>query len=177
MAEFGIINNEINIIYNIKNEDRIRGKIRIFGGNFVKNNKNKCILIIDAKEYELMEEFNINHKEKIEIKLIVIHNITDMSDMFSGCSSLLYLPDISKWNTNNITDMSYMFNQCSSLSKLPDISKWNTNNVTNMSYMFGGCLSLSILPKISKINTSNVTVMSYIFSECSSLISLLDIYK
>ena len=32
-----------------------------------------------------------------------------------------------------------MFSECSSLTSLPDISKWNTNNVTNMSGMFIGC--------------------------------------
>ena len=52
--------------------------------------------------------------------------------MFNNCSSLLSLPDISKWNTNNVTDMSFMFVNCSSLSSLPDISKWNTNNVTDV---------------------------------------------
>ena len=52
-------------------------------------------------------------------------NVTDMNNIFNSCSSLLSLPNISKWNTNNVTDISYMFNWCSSLSSLPDISKWN----------------------------------------------------
>ena len=56
--------------------------------------------------------------------------------MFSWCSSLSSLPDISNWNTNNVTNMSEMFNGCSSLSSLPDISNWNTNNVTNISGIF-----------------------------------------
>ena len=60
-------------------------------------------------------------------------------------SSLIKLPDISKWNTNNINNMSCMFRECSSLSSLPDISKWNTNNVRNMSHMFCKCSSLSSL--------------------------------
>ena len=88
MAEFEITIDEITIIYNIKKSQRKEGKIRIFGENFVKNNKNKCKIIIDGKEYELMEEFNINIEERIEIKLIEISKITDMSYMFSGCSSL-----------------------------------------------------------------------------------------
>ena len=46
-----------------------------------------------------------------------------MSFMFSGCKSLLSLPDISKWNTNKVTNMSNMFENCSSLSSLPNISK------------------------------------------------------
>ena len=51
-------------------------------------------------------------------------------------------------NTTNVTDMSYMFSYCSSLNNLPDISKWNTTNVTNMSFMFYNCKSLNNLPDI-----------------------------
>ena len=58
--------------------------------------------------------------------------------MFSYCSSLQSLPDISKWDTKNVTNMSYMFDNCSSLQSLPDISEWDTKNVTNMSDMFNG---------------------------------------
>ena len=56
----------------------------------------------------------------------IFTNVTDMSYMFYGCSSLILLPDISKWDTKNVTDMSDIFNECSSLISLPDISKWDT---------------------------------------------------
>ena len=59
-----------------------------------------------------------------------------MNYIFSYCSSLSSLPDISKWNTSNVTGMSGMFFGCSSLSSLPDISKWDINIVTDMSEMF-----------------------------------------
>ena len=49
MVEFENINDEITILYNIKKSQRKKGKIRIFGTNFVKNNKNKCKIIIDGK--------------------------------------------------------------------------------------------------------------------------------
>ena len=88
MAEFEITIDEIIILYNIKSEDIEKGKISIFGKDFVENNKNKCKIIIDGKEYELMEELNIKNEERIEIKLIEISKITDMSYMFRGCSSL-----------------------------------------------------------------------------------------
>ena len=151
---------EINIIYDIKGKN----KIKIFGAEFVKNNKNLCKMIIDNKEYEITKEYKVknNSKNKLKIKLKGIDNVTNMSFMFSGCKSLLSLPDISKLNTNNITNMSLMFALCSSLSSLPDISKWNINNVTNISYMFCLCSSLSSLPDISKWNTSKVTNMEYI---------------
>ena len=40
---------EINIIYDIKEKN----SINIFGSKFVENNKNKCKMIIDNKEYKL----------------------------------------------------------------------------------------------------------------------------
>ena len=127
----------INIIYDInkKNRDKI---INIFGYDFVKNNKNKCKMIIDNMEYEITNKYNIkNYKyNRLSIKLKGIKKISDMSYMFNRCESLSSLPDISKWITNNVNNMSHMFSWCSSLSSLPDISKWITNNVTNMSYMF-----------------------------------------
>ena len=86
-------------------------------------------MIIDNEEYQLKEKYNIKsfNNNKMKIKLKGINNVTDMSFMFHGCSSLLSLPDISKLNTNNVTDMNFIFGECSSLSSLPDISKWNTN--------------------------------------------------
>ena len=65
--------------------------------------------------------------------------------MFYGCSSLLSLPDISKWNTDNVDSIKYMFYECSSLSSLPDISKWNTDNEPDMNDMFNGCLNTVFL--------------------------------
>ena len=64
------------------------------------------------------------------------YNINDMCKMFSGCSSLISLPDISNWNTSSVNNMSYIFNGCSSIISLPDLSKWNTSNVEDISYIF-----------------------------------------
>ena len=95
-------------------------------------------MIIDNKEYEITEKFNAR-TNKLQIKLNGINNITNMSYMFNKCSSLLSLPDISKWKINNVNDMSYMFYNCSSLISLPDISKWNTKNVTDINHIFIYC--------------------------------------
>ena len=45
-----------------------------------------------------------------------------MNFMFNGCTSLYSLPDISQWNTNNVTDMNNMFYGCSKCLK-PNVSK------------------------------------------------------
>ena len=39
------------------------------------------------------------------------NNVTNMSDMFSGCSSLKEL-NLSNFNTKNVIDMSRMFSEC-----------------------------------------------------------------
>jgi len=171
---------EINIIYKVKEDDN---EIKMFDSDFVERNKNKCKIICDGIEEELKEKKEIytswfgTRIDKLEIKLKGILNITDMHDMFSGCSSLKSLPDISKWNISNATNLSGMFSECISLSSLPNISRWNISNVTNISYMFRGCASFSSLPDISKWNTSNVTNMMGLFYGCSLLLSLPDISK
>ena len=72
-----------------------------------------------------------------------------MAEIFLNCSSLFFLPDISKWNTNKVIDIRYLFFGCSSLFSLPDISKWNINNVTNACLMLTNCISLISLPDLS----------------------------
>ena len=100
-----------------------------------------------------------------------ISNVEDMSGLFSGCSTLISLPDISKWNITNCKDMHNLFDGCSSLASLPDISIWNTSKVINISNLFKGCSSLISLPNISKWNMNNLHYMDNVFNECSSLIS------
>ena len=45
--------------------------------------------------------------------------------------------------------MNYVFTDCSSLKSLPDISKWNTSNVEHTKCLFKNCSSLKLLPDIS----------------------------
>ena len=174
--------NEMTIIYNIKNKN----EIKLFGREFIKNNKNNCKIIIENKEQDIIEYLVINekikNKEKLEIKLKEIKTITNMSHMFGddkndGCDELLSLPDIDKWDMKNVTNMSYIFSFCKSLSSLPDISKWNISNVKDMSGMFKFCKSLLSLPDISKWDTKNVINISNMFCGCTSLLKLPDISK
>ena len=46
--------------------------------------------------------------------------------------------------------MNDLFKGCSSLMSLPDISKWNINNVKNKNDLFDGCISLTLLHKKKK---------------------------
>ena len=171
------INSNITIKYKI--EENIE-KIKLFGIDFVKENKNNCDIIYNDKIYELTDSFNkeeLKANDIIEIKLTGIDNITNMVSMFQSCSSLLSIPDIYKWNTVNVNNMSKLFFGCSSILELPDISNFNTINVIDMSNMFSGCRTLKSLPDISNWNTSNVINMNGMFCGCSELLNLPEINK
>ena len=167
----------IRLKYKLNEENN--KKIKIFGNKFVENNKNRCKFIFQEKIYELQEYLNISNlkSKNLEIILIGIENIKDMSYMFYECTSFLSSPNFSKWDTSSVINMSYMFYKCNSLISLPDISKWNTSNVYNMSYMFYECFSLKTLPDISNWDTSFTTNIRFIFCNCSSLEVLPDISK
>ena len=140
--------NGIEITYKINEIAFKENKIKLFGADFVKNNKGKCMIIYDGKRLELTEYLEIQKIDNtITIKLIGINNITNMRHMFYVCKNFISIEirNISNWNTSKVTDMSCMFAGCQSLTSLPDISKWNTENVTNMECMFQSCTSLVLL--------------------------------
>ena len=95
--------------------------------------------------------------------------VTDMSSMFSDCSSLTSL-NLFNFNTSKVTNMGSMFYGCSGLTSL-NVSKFNTSAVTNMSAMFFRCSGLTSL-NLSNFNTSKVTNMGRMFDGCSKLTSL-----
>ena len=160
---------EITIIYKkINGED----KIRIFGKEFVENNGNKCKIIYKGKNYKLEQYFEIpNGEDILEIKLVGLNGVTNISYMFSNCEALKSIKDISNLKVDKVTNISHLFSYCQSLESLPDISSWNTSNITDMSDLFSNCILIKSLPDISNWDTSNVTNMSYMLFNCESLSS------
>ena len=67
--------------------------------------------------------------------------VTDMSYMFTNCSSLLLL-DLSQFNTVKVADMSNMFSGCSQTNTIYVSALWNTSNVTSSSNMFDKCTNI-----------------------------------
>ena len=107
---------------------------------------------------KLIDNLDIQPK-KIFNNIIYIHSI------FEGCSSLISIPDLSKWDTKYVINMKSLFNGCSSLILLPDLSKWDTKYANNMDSMFNGCSSLISLPDLSKWNTKINIITGYIKME------------
>ena len=92
-------NDEVRIFYKI---DGGKDEIKILDGNFVKNNKDKCKIIYENKEYELEEFFDAKEikAEKFGIKLKGIKNI-DFKEMLDQCPSFQSLTKRNKNIPNN----------------------------------------------------------------------------
>lgn len=87
-------------------------------------------------------------------------NITDCSQMFDHCSSLIR---VRLFDTSNVTNMYGMFMNCSNLTNIP---LFDTSNVTDMENMFYYCSNLTYVPLL---NTNSVVDMDSMFSNCTNV--------
>ena len=107
--------------------------------------------------------------EQLAEKNWVLSTVTDIHEMFKGCSKLPSL-DVSGWNVSAVTDMHDLFNGCSGLEEL-NVSGWNVSAVTDMHGLFSGCSGLEAL-NVSGWNVSAVKDMHDLFKGCSKLTTL-----
>ncbi|MEQ9168413.1 MAG: BspA family leucine-rich repeat surface protein [Fulvivirga sp.] len=88
-----------------------------------------------------------------------LSGVTNISQMFQGCSVLNSPSNINGWNTATVTNMSNLFADAVAFNQ--NIGAWNTAAVTNMAGMFMGALMFN--QNISTWNTSAVTNMNSMF--------------
>ena len=171
------LNKEIIIIYGVDNTDFDR--VKIFGEEFVKNNKDKFVLLVNEKIHELCvflrrDEITIV-QNLFKIGLVQTQLFTNMSHMFEKVCCLLSVLNISDLNTEHVNNMSGLFFSCTGLQEIPNLGYLNTSEVTDMSFMFESCTSLRNIADISNWNTSKVKTMKAMFESCESLFDLPDI--
>ena len=79
--------------------------LRILGKAFVKNNKNKGMLIINNKRYKIKDVFLVNEIKQYKIKMVITKSICNRSYLFKDCESLVSIskPLIEK-NIDNLDD-------------------------------------------------------------------------
>ncbi len=106
------------------------------------------------------------------IKNLNTSEVTDMGNMFNGCSSLTTL-DLSGFNTQKVNWMNRMFEGCSQLTTL-DLSSFNTAKVKEMNNMFYYCKSLTTIYVSGSFTTDDVTNSDAMFSGCSSLVGAIE---
>lgn len=85
-----------------------------------------------------------------------------LSNAFSSCYCLKYVPKQLLTTTNELTGLENLFLDCSSLGEV-DVGNIVTDNVSTMSKMFSNCKTLKTIKGLSNFNTSNLTDMSYMF--------------
>ena len=88
-----------------------------------------------------------------------LQNVTSMSEMFYGCSSLVNIPGIENWDVSKVTNMSGMFKSATKFNQ--PIGGWNVSNVTNMSSMFYQARAFN--QPLANWNVANVTNMFAMF--------------
>ena len=98
----------------------------------------------------------------IDISSWDVSNVTNMSHMFCGCSTLKSVGDLSDWDVYEVTNMSHMFAFCKKFNQ--DLSSWDVLNVTNIQFMFYGCISFN--QDISRWDVSNVNTHLCAFNKC-----------
>ena len=106
------------------------------------------------------------------IKNLNTSQVTDMGNMFNGCSNLTTL-DLSGFDTQKVNWMNSMFCNCSKLTTL-DLSSFNTAKVKDMHDMFYYCKSLTTIYVSGSLTTDCVTSSEAMFSGCSSLVGAIE---
>ena len=127
-------------------------------------------MIIDNNKVEVCSEFTFKKKGKHKVYFFLESQLSNMSEMFKNINNMIYIAFLSNINTEELMNMSDMFSGCSSLTSI-DLSYFNTKSVVLMSSLFNGCSSLETVD-ISSFNTENVITMESMFNGCSSLTSI-----
>ena len=95
-----------NITENVKNEKEIK----------------QCEIRINNELIPFSYYYKFKNKGKYQIKYSFNNYLTKTNHMFRDCSSLTKI-DLSNFNTKNVTNMSFMFLGCSSLRRENVITK------------------------------------------------------
>ena len=160
-AEF---KNEIKLIYLANTSTTYR----IFGHNFVENNKNNIELEIDGKTMALTEEANLKEGDA-EVIIKIKKPLTNLSFMFSNCTHLKNIDELQFLDTKGVTSFESMFQGCKLLMDINPLLNWDVSKSTNFKGMFEKCVALSDINVLLNWNVSNSTTFQDMFSLCISL--------
>ena len=139
------INNKM-VSYNI---DNTKWATRIFGDDFVENNKKKIKLKIEGKIIYLCTKYQFKKKGENTIELIEFLPIKNMRFMFEN-TPLSSLDLLKNWDVSKVIDMSFMFSNCQSISSLEPLRDWDMGKVEGMECMFSNCFSIKSFAPLKK---------------------------
>lgn len=116
------------------------------------------IIAVNSTGVTNMSCFLKDNERLSKVPLFDTSSVTDMGQMFEGCSN--YLTEVPDYDTSNVKIFASMFHNCYCLQKAPN---FDTSNATSMAGMFGNCTSLE---EVHLYNTSKVQNVSLMYSGC-----------
>jgi surface protein len=135
------------------------------------NNFNNRSLLLEIKQWGGGEWSSMNQAFSGASNLTItatdvpdLSSATDLSSMFSNCTSLIGNQYFNNWNVSNITDMNFMFYGAANFNT--DLNNWNVYNVSHMSHVFFGASNFN--SDLDNWIVANVTDMSMMFSGASN---------
>ena len=167
--------------------------IRIFGEDFVKNNKNKCNLIIDDNiDSELFtnysfklkgehtislvineEDINFNGLFDFKINIGLINSFVPINDKnyleyFKKNNRVIDASSLEDLDTSQFTSLSHIFTGCANIKSFYFLKNWDVSKCTDFSGLFSGC-SFTKLDFLEKWNTGKATTFRNMFQYCINL--------
>lgn len=116
------------------------------------------IIAVNSTGVTNMRGFLKDNERLMKVPLFDTSSVTDMGQMFEGCSS--YLTEVPDYDTSNVTNFEGMFHNCYCLKTAPN---FDTSNAINLAGMFWNCSSLE---DVHLYDTSKVQNVSVMYSGC-----------
>lgn len=131
------------------------------------NDAGRNILTLNTEAVTSMSGMFKDCKVKhLDLSSLRTHNVTDFSDMFYNCDSLIDL-NVDGFDTSNAEDFNGMFHGCNKLTQL-NVKHFNANSVLHMSYLFSGCRRLQVID-LEGWDFSQVRDANEMFGYCGKL--------
>ena len=99
---------------------------------FLLKNKKRAKVIINNKKYDLKEKIGNKTNKIYKIKIKFLDNIININSMFKDCDLLTSVQNLQNLNTKYLKSIKNLFDGCSSLLFIDDISNWNINNINDI---------------------------------------------
>ena len=139
--------------------------INIFGEEFVKNNKNKCNIIIDNSiDSELRTKFYFELKGEHTITLIINEEDVNFNGLFDFKINIGLVNSFVPTDDKNILEFFKSKNRVIDASSLEDL---DTSKFISLSHMFTGCANIKNFYFLKNWNVSKCTDFSGLFFGCS----------
>ena len=150
--------------YNLSGVDvNVKVPLKLINGTKLSKSNLSDFSYYDFSDITDMDDLFYGCTKLTSVPTLYTSNTISMNRMFHSCYKLISIPYM---DTSNVKSMVMMFKYCSNLTSVPDL---NTSNVTDMSDMFDDCENLISIPDL---DTSNVTDMNWMFGSCSKLTSI-----